>query len=141
MIETKARIDGMTVFQLLELQKYISARMTTLGSPPMTAEAGAKFKRGDLIEFHSTRKGRTVRARVDRVNGKSLSCHEVDTPTQKWRVSPGMCRMVGEDKPASLGAWVPVIPALAPGPVARPDAPAFAPAAPSAPSIPGAGAW
>lgn len=133
MIETKARIDGMTVFQLIELQKHISARLASLGAPPLTADTGAKFKRGDLIEFYSTRKSRQVHARVERVNGKSLSCHEVDSPAQKWRVPPSMCRLVSADKSA----------ASAPAPSIAPPVKEWAPVKPAAaePLPAGAGAW
>lgn len=62
-----------------------------------TGRLAAPFKVGDLIEFHS-RAGALIRARVNRVNGKTVSCQQVDAPFGKWRVSPSLAHLVGADK-------------------------------------------
>lgn len=93
MLDLKAKIDTLTIFQLIELQRHIVARMGSLGSPPVSSALGVKFKPGDRIEFYSSKRSRTVIAYVERVNGKSLSCHEEGTLKLKWRVSPTLARL------------------------------------------------
>lgn len=60
-----------------------------------SAKAAARFKIGDLIEFTDDRRGRKVRATVERINAKSLSVREFHPPNMPWRVSPNLCRLVG----------------------------------------------
>jgi hypothetical protein len=103
--DLKAQIAGLNVFQLQEIQRTVNARMAEFGiertSPGLAPTPGA-FKRGDLIEFYSSKKHRTVRLVVDRINPKTLGGHEQETPSMMWRVPPSMCRLVGADKPAPL---------------------------------------
>lgn len=53
----------------------------------------AKFKLGDLVEFTNTRNGEKVRGRVVRKNAKTLGLDN------RWRVSPQLCRLVGQHPP------------------------------------------
>jgi len=154
MIDTKAKIDTFNVFQLQELARYIAAQMTLkTGKPHDTsgAPAGTTFRRGDLIEFFSSRHSAMVRCTVERVNGKSLSCHQFDKPAQKWRVSPGLARLVGADKVATVADipapaawkapadWVPVTRPTTPATTAAAPAPVAPPKAHVPGSVPSAG--
>lgn len=56
------------------------------------------FKRGDVVEFYSSKLRRQVRLVVDRINALTLGGHEEDKVTGKWRVPPGMCRHVEKAK-------------------------------------------
>lgn len=111
-------IDAMMPNQLLEVQRHVASRLAHLAkTTPMgfmlTPGRTSGFKRGDLVEFHSTRFGKQIKVIVDRVNDKTLSCREFDNPERKWRVAPSFCRLVGADKVES-GAVAPVVPAARP---------------------------
>ena len=96
--DTTARLG--TVFRTMTLEQLREANRTLVGEinqrhAAAAAKAAARFRIGDLIEFVDDRRGRKVRARVERINTKSLSCKEVDGVHTPWRVSPNLCRLVG----------------------------------------------
>ena len=136
MLEIKSRVEAMNIFQLRELATHVNGRITALAGPasvpPLTGfrpglPARLAFKHGDLIEF-TAKGGLTIRAVVDRLNDKTIGCHETDSTRRKWRVSYGLARLVGADKPALPSA---------------PVAPAFVSHAPSLGAAPsaGGGSW
>lgn len=119
-------IDAMMPNQLLEVQVQVAARLahlakTTPGGFMLTPGRTSGFKRGDLVEFYAPKHGKHIKVVVNRINDKSLSCHEFDDPKRKWRVGPSLCRLVGADKvvdtptlPASMcGASAGAIPTAA----------------------------
>lgn len=117
-------IDAMEPTQLLEVQSQVAARLahlarTTPGGFLLTPGRTSGFKCGDMVEFYSSKHGKQVKVIVDRINDKSLSCHEVDDRIRKWRVAPSLCRLVGADKvPESTvtpaRAMIPHIPSAVP---------------------------
>lgn len=105
-------LAGMNIFQLRALSEAVNRRITAVGGagavPPMVPRSVARsaFKHGDLIEF-TARSGATVRARVDRLNDKTIGCTDVvlkPGSNGKWRVSYGLARLVGADKVPPSGA-------------------------------------
>ncbi len=87
-------LNKMNLEQLREVNRLVVNQINHIHRQ-RTAAAVAKFKVGDLIEFVDDRRGRKVRARVDRINQKTLGCHELDGIQMPWRVSPNLCRLVG----------------------------------------------
>lgn len=51
------------------------------------AEIQASFRPGERVSFIDKR-GQVVIGIIDRVNQKSVSLHEADRPTHRWKVSP-----------------------------------------------------
>lgn len=99
-------IDAMMPNQLLEVQRHVAERLahlakTTPAGFMLTPGRTSGFKRGDLVEFYVSKYGKHIRVVVNRINDKTLSCHEFDNPLRKWRVSPTLCRLVGADKAES----------------------------------------
>lgn len=134
-------IDTLSAAQLKEVSTYVFARFNHVknGAPPPARPGAvpmvpavapykppaaplgrfdhyAKFMVGDMIEFYSTKHYKNIRAIVERVNGKSLSCREVENRFSKLRVAPTLARLVGADKPASapVAPGVPAIPSAMP---------------------------
>ena len=87
-------LNRMNLEQLREVNRLVVNQINHLHRQN-AAKALTRFKVGDLIEFTCDRQHRKIRARVERINQKSLSCHEVDGLRMQWRVSPNMCRLVG----------------------------------------------
>lgn len=87
-------LNKMNLEQLRDVNRLVVNQIRYLHAK-REAAAIAKFKVGDLIEFVDNRVGRKIRAQVDRINAKSLGCHEVDGSRMPWRVSPNLCRLVG----------------------------------------------
>ena len=96
-------IDAMMPMQLLEVQRHVAERLAHLAKTTpagfiLTPGRTSGFKRGDLVEFYASKHGKHIRVIVNRINDKTLSCHEADNHERKWRVSPSLCRLVGTDK-------------------------------------------
>ena len=87
-------LNRMNLEQLREVNRLVVNQINHLHRQS-DARALTRFKVGDLIEFTSDKHARKVRARVERINQKSLSCAEVDGLRMQWRVSPNMCRLLG----------------------------------------------
>jgi hypothetical protein len=135
----KANISSMNIFQLRDINTTVMQRLSilsgglegtpTLATTPSFGPTASKFKCGDFVTFWSNRDRKHIQAIVGRINGKSLSCHATDGSKTKWRVSPGLCRLVGAD----VVATVPTTPSTSPEVAAPPPA-----SAPSwRPSVPG----
>lgn len=93
-VEMDQHLDKMTLAELREFNRKVVGRIRLLNTQASMA-AAAKFKVGDLVEFVDDRRGVKVKARVDRINTKSLSCHEITGLQIPWRVAPTLCRLVG----------------------------------------------
>jgi hypothetical protein len=104
-MDAPSMILGLNQFQLRALRSEIDKQLIAVGGmgavPPAPAARGARsdFKHGDLIEF-TARNGSLVQARINRLNDKSIGCVTTDAARAKWRVSYGLARLVGADKPA-----------------------------------------
>ena len=120
-------IRGATKPECLTMQAMIAARLLEI-------EPRTTFRRGDLIEFKD-KKGLPVRATVDRVNDKTLSCTCTET-RGKWRVSPHLARLVGADKKTTP----PVAPMIVP-PIESAAAGSTVPGFGSVPTSAYAGGW
>lgn len=92
--ELASTLNRMSLEQLREVNRLVCNQINHLHRQS-EAKALTRFKVGDLIEFTSDKLHRKVQARVERINQKSLSCHETDGMRMQWRVSPNMCRLVG----------------------------------------------
>ena len=93
-VEMDQRLDKMTLAELRELNRKVVGRIRLLNTQASMA-AAAKFKVGDLVEFIDDKRGVKVKARVDRINTKSLSCHEITGFKIPWLVAPTLCKLVG----------------------------------------------
>lgn len=109
MVDIRARVGELNIFQLRELNTLVVGRInhisgggSSIPTPGHTSASRGDFKRGDLVEFYSSKKHRQVRLVVDRINTKTLGGRESDTPSLMWRVPLSMCRLVGADKVAAL---------------------------------------
>ena len=92
-VEMDQHLNKMTLAELREFNRKAVGRIRLLTT--QASMAAAKFKVGDLVEFVDDRRGVKVKARVDRINTKSLSCHEITGLQIPWRVAPTLCRLVG----------------------------------------------
>lgn len=90
----RAAVGKMNLEQLREVNRIVVGAIN--GHHAARAQAAAaRFKIGDLIEFTDDKRHRKVRARVNRINQKTLGCTEVDGLRMNWRVSPNLARLVG----------------------------------------------
>lgn len=87
----------MTLEQLRDVNRMTCNQINHLHNERQ-ANLMTRFRIGDLIEFVDEKNRRTVRARIDRLNAKSIGCTEVGDLRRPWRVSPSFCRLVGADK-------------------------------------------
>lgn len=86
--------NKMSLEQLREINRMVVTRINHLHTQ-RDMQAISKFRVGDLIEFVDNKRARKVQARIDRINTKSISCHELTGVKTPWRVSPHLCRLVG----------------------------------------------
>lgn len=86
--------NKMSLEQLREVNRLVVNQINYLHRQ-RDVLAASKFKVGDLIEFVDNKRARKVQARIDRINTKSLSCHEITGIQMPWRVSPHLCRLIG----------------------------------------------
>lgn len=97
----RASFAKMNLEQMREVNRLAIERINSLHRERQ-ATVMRKFTHGDLVEFTSDKQARVVRLRVERLNQKSLSGVEVDSahpraqPGLQWRVSPSLCRLLGE---------------------------------------------
>ncbi len=92
--EMDQHLNKMTLAELREFNRKVVGRIRLLNTQASMA-AASKFKVGDLVEFVDDRRGVKVKARVDRINTKSLICYEITGLQIPWRVAPTLCRLVG----------------------------------------------
>lgn len=78
--------------QLREVNRVVVAQINWRHRQK-TALAARAFRAGDLVDF-PLRDGRTMRARVERINTKTLSVKAL-TGFGGWLVSPQLCKLVG----------------------------------------------
>jgi hypothetical protein len=86
-IEAQARINT------LEAPLRAAAPVSSSGRPGREA-----FRNGDLVEFYDKRRQR-IRGNIIGFNPRTIAVLEIEpTPMRKWRVDPGLLRLVGSDK-------------------------------------------
>lgn len=98
MVETQAKLG--LIFRTMTLEQLRVANRVLVGEinqrhAVTAAKAMERLRVGDLIEFTDDKRGRKVKARIERINQKSVSCREIDGLQIPWRVAPSMCRLVG----------------------------------------------
>lgn len=86
--------NNMSLEELREVNRLVINQINHLHRQRDT-KALARFMVGDLVEFTSEKSLRRVRARVDRINQKTLTLKEIEGAPVFWRVPPSMCRLVG----------------------------------------------
>lgn len=89
-----AVVSRMSLTELQELNRKVVSRIRVIHADRDRA-ALARFKVGDLVEFVDEAARKKVRARVSRINAKSLVCNELGGLQIPWRVPPASCRLVG----------------------------------------------
>lgn len=94
-VEKLARVFGaMTLEDLRATNKALVGEINKRHRA-MQEKCKARLYVGDLIEFVDDKSARKVRARIERINQKTVSCREVDGLKAPLRVSPSLCRLVG----------------------------------------------
>jgi hypothetical protein len=89
-----ASMDKMTIEDLRALNRLTVSKINERNEQSARVSM-AKFYVGDLVDFTNSRDGGVVRLRVERLNTKTLTGKELDGARRGWRVSPGLCRLVG----------------------------------------------
>jgi hypothetical protein len=89
-----------TDFHAMNLEELRSANRLLVGHinsrhKQTQTTAMVKFNTGDLVDFTDTRDRRRIRARIERINTKTMTVKETESPFKGWRVSPSMCSLVG----------------------------------------------